>query len=140
MSDERHGALATLCRQHRVGLLFAFGSRSGEVQQWVAGLRDSLAAGSDVDLGARPLPHACWDVHAKVDLAQDLEDLLGCPCVDLCVLAEADPFVAVEVIRGERLYAADEHEADEYELYILRRADDLLPLERERQALVLGLP
>ena len=48
--------------------------------------------------------------------------------------------MAVEVIRGERLYAADEHEADEYELYILRRAGDLLPLERERQALVLGLP
>jgi hypothetical protein len=57
--------------------------------------------------------------------------------VDLVVLGEADPFVAAEVIRGERLYAHDEYTADEYDLYVLRRAGDLAPLERERIALVL---
>lgn len=34
-------------------------------------------------------------------------------------------------------YARDEHAADEYDLYILRRAGDLAPLERERMALTL---
>ena len=57
--------------------------------------------------------------------------------VDLVVLPEADPFLAVNVIRGERLFADDAYLADEYDLYILRRAADLLPLERERQRLIL---
>jgi hypothetical protein len=36
------------------------------------------------------------------------------------------------------LYARDEDDADEYDLYVLRRAGDLAPLERERIALILG--
>ena len=35
------------------------------------------------------------------------------------------------------MYARDEHAADEYDLYVLRRAGDLIPLERERIALLL---
>jgi hypothetical protein len=74
----------------------------------------------------------------KVRLALDLEDFLGCSRVDLVVLDEADPFLAAEIIRGERLYAQDTYIADEYDLYVLRRAGDLIPLERERIALILG--
>ena len=46
--------------------------------------------------------------------------------------------MAANIVRGERLYARDEHETDEYDLYVLRRAGDLIPLERERLALILG--
>ncbi len=67
-----------------------------------------------------------------------LEDLLECPRVDLVVLDEADPFVAAEVIRGERLFARDEDVADEYDLFVLRRAGDLAPSERDRIVRVLG--
>jgi hypothetical protein len=81
-----------------------------------------------------------WSVADKVRLARALEDLFGCTRVDLVVLGEADPFLAVEIIRGERLYADDSYQADEYDLYVLRRAGDLAPLERERQALILGEP
>ena len=45
---------------------------------------------------------------AKVELERE-----GCGRVDLVVLPEADPFVAVEIIRGERLYARDEYDADQ---------------------------
>ena len=58
--------------------------------------------------------------------------------VDLTSLADTDPFLAANIVRGERLYAREAYEADEYELYILRRAGDLAPLERERMALILG--
>lgn len=58
--------------------------------------------------------------------------------MDLIVLPEADPFLAANIIRGERLYCSDAYLADEYELYILRRAGDLIPLERERIALIMG--
>ncbi len=54
------------------------------------------------------------------------------------VLPEVDPFLAANIIRGERIYCIDEYEADEYDLYILRRAGDLAPLEHERIALIMG--
>ena len=57
---------------------------------------------------------------------------------DKVCLADADPFLAANVIRGERLYARDAYKADEYDLYVLCRAGDLAPLERERMALILG--
>jgi hypothetical protein len=66
-----------------------------------------------------------------------LEDFLGVSRVDLVSLPEADPFLAANIIRGERLCARDTYLADEYDLYILRRAGDLAPLERERMALIL---
>jgi hypothetical protein len=52
-------------------------------------------------------------------------------------ICAADPFLAAEIVRGERLYARDACEADEYDLYVLRRAGDLAPFERERMALIL---
>ena len=77
-------------------------------------------------------------VKEKVDLASALEDFFAVNRVDLVVIPEADPFLAANIIRGERIYCRDEHRADEYELYILRRAGDLAPLERERISLIRG--
>ncbi|MDW7710734.1 MAG: nucleotidyltransferase domain-containing protein [Deferrisomatales bacterium] len=136
--SSRERALADTLRPHRVAALYAFGSRAGEIFDWLGGRIDKLAAGpADVDLGARPARGTRWGVDEKVRLAQSLEDLLGVGRVDLVVLSEADPFVAAEVVRGERLFALDNHDADEHELYVLRRAGDLVPLERERMALLL---
>jgi len=57
--------------------------------------------------------------------------------VDLVVLPEAPPFLAVEIIRGELLFSEDLGKQAEDELYILRRAADLAPFALERQRLVL---
>ena len=67
----------------------------------------------------------------------ELEDLLDVDRVDLVIISEVDPFVAANIVRGERIYCEDEYMADEYDLYILRRAGDFIHLERERMALVL---
>ena len=39
--------------------------------------------------------------------------------------------------RGELLFCADATDQAEYELYVLRRAGDLLPFEHERRDLIL---
>jgi hypothetical protein len=88
-------------------------------------------------VGVKPQPGADFPVQRKVELALALEDLFGVSRVDLVFLPEADPFLAANIIRGERLYAGDSHAADEYDLYILRRAGDCAHLERERLALIL---
>jgi hypothetical protein len=66
------------------------------------------------------------------------EDLFDVGKVDLVLLSEADPFLAVNIIRGERLYCVEEDGADEYDLYVLRRAGDLAHFERERIERVLN--
>ncbi len=136
--NPRRMALAALCSKYHVDILYSFGSRAKEIQSWLNGELDSLPAGpSDVDIGVKPAAGSAFSVHDKVHLAVALEDLLGVWRVDLVSFRDADPFLAANIVRGERLYARDETEADEYDLYILRRAGDLAPLERERMALIL---
>jgi uncharacterized protein len=91
-----------------------------------------------VDIGVLPAEGCELPVRARVELTRALEDLFDVHRVDLVVLPEADPFLAANVIRGERLCTQDSYAADEYDLYVLRRAGDLAPLERERIALILG--
>ena len=137
--NKRRTALENICRQFEVAILYSFGSRAAEVRDWLEERLDKLPAGpSDADMGVKGLPGKKWSVTEKVYLAGALEELFGVLRVDLVSLSEADPFLAAEIIRGERLFAGDGHEADEYELYVLRRAGDLAPLERERMALVLA--
>jgi len=134
---ERLDTLARLCQQFDVDILYVFGSRAIEVREWFTNLRAELLKPlSDVDVGVKIA--RSFSVQEKVHLALALEDLLGAARVDLVSLADADPFLAANIVRGERLYARDSYWADEYDLYVLRRAGDLAPLERERQALILG--
>ena len=135
--SKRIELLAELCRQFKIDILYVFGSRALEVVDWLADKRPDLAPGpADVDVGVKP--GEPLSVQDKVRLALALEDLLGVARVDLVSLPDADPFLAANIIRGERLYAHDTYQADEYDLYILRRAGDLAPLERERMALIWG--
>jgi hypothetical protein len=136
---ERAEALVRLCDEFEVDILYVFGSRAGEVREWMAGDRPSLPPGlADVDVGVKTSRGTRLSVRDKVRLGMALEDLLGVTRVDLVCFSDADPFLAANIVRGERLYARDAYEADEYDLYVLRRAGDLAPLERERMALVLG--
>ena len=133
---DKRATLHAICERFDVQILYVFGSRAREALSWLDGDEATMpATDSDLDVGVKtavPL-----SVQQKVQLALALEDLFGVGRVDLAVLPEVDPFLAANIIRGERLYAQDEYLADEYDLYILRRAGDLIPLERERQQLVL---
>jgi predicted nucleotidyltransferase len=135
---EPKARLKQICQEFNVAILYVFGSRAIEVRDWLQGKLDSLAPGpSDVDVGVKATHGVRWSVKDKVNLAIELEDLFGVNRVDLVALNSADPFLAEEIIRGERLYAQDEYAADEYDLYVLRRAGDQAPLEREWLAQIL---
>ena len=138
-NTELRADFEALCRRFGLADVYAFGSRGEEVAARVRGEPDAGGVprlSSDIDIGVRPVTGVRWGVDDKVHLAIALEDLFGCGRVDVVVLPEADPFLAAEIIRGERVYSRDEYEADEYDLYVLRRAGDLIPLERERLALI----
>jgi predicted nucleotidyltransferase len=131
--------LSKLCQRYGVEIMYAFGSRAGEVKGAVdASVEVAESGPSDADIAVKTSPGRKLSIREKVELAINLEDLLGVGKVDLILISEADPFVAVNIIRGERLYCVDERGADEYDLYVLRRAGDLAHFERRRIERVLN--
>jgi predicted nucleotidyltransferase len=129
--------LESLARAYRIQFIYAFGSRAAEIRAAVLGTGTlDPDSSSDIDIAVKLFRGDVLSIRQKAELALELEDLFGANRLDLVVLSEADPFLAVNIIRGERLYCCDERAADEYELYVLRRAGDLAPLERERIELV----
>lgn len=126
------GRLSALCERQDLDALYVFGSRAAEVAAFVRG-QGTLdpTSGADVDLGALPRPHRQLDVHDRVRLTSELEELLGVPRVDLVLLPQAPPYLALDVVSGELLVSADPVRESEYELYVLRRAGDLAFYERE---------
>lgn len=130
--------LREICDRYRIDLVYSFGSRTCEVRDFLNGLGElDKSIPSDVDIGVRVSPgHGVMSVREKVQLATEMEELLGVGRVDLVILSEADPFLSANVVRGERIFCRDPYLADEYELYILRRAGDLAPLELERLSMI----
>lgn len=58
--------------------------------------------------------------------------------VDVVDVGRASAFLALAVVQGDRIFSRDEIETDLFDLYVLRRAGDLLPFERARREMLLG--
>jgi len=104
----------------RILALYLFGSR---------GRREETEQ-SDVDVGI--LWREERTLRDVVEFVDDLERRLGLK-VDLVDAGRANAFLALDIIRGERVFCADPDRGDEFELYVMRRAGDLAPFERERR-------
>jgi predicted nucleotidyltransferase len=107
--------------------LYIFGSRAN----------GTAAAASDLDLAVladRPL-----ELAALVDLQQRFQDVAAFR-VDVVDLRSAEAYLALDVVRGDRVYCRHEETADEFELFVMRRAGDLEPFVRERRRLLATTP
>lgn len=108
----------------RILALYLFGSRG----------RHEETEQSDVDVGV--LFRKQESFRDLMLLEDALQRRLGLP-VDLIDAGRASAFLALDVIRGERLFCGDPDRCDEFELYVMRRAGDLAPFEKERRQLLL---
>ncbi len=125
-----------ICKKYQIMAFYVFGSRGIELFQAIQDDTIKLAkSSSDLDFGV--LTYAPFSIEDKVNLTLELESLFGLSDIDLFILPEVDAFLAANIIRGERVYAEDSYLADEYELFVLRRAGDLAELERQRIAAIL---
>lgn len=132
-------SLVRLAERYRLDAIYAFGSRADEARRATAG-DVGLAPGnpSDLDIGVLPQPAAHLDAVDRADLTLALERVFAVRRVDLVVVPEASPFLAAEIVSGEVLGAANAEREAEFQLYVLRRAGDLAPFEREREGIVMG--
>lgn len=133
-ASESTARLAAACRpvvdgDVRVQGLYLFGSRA----------RGEDRGASDVDLGvlfAEPV-----GLQDLVLLQQRIEAAVGKVLpgvdVDLVDLGRCGAFLALDAVRGERIYERDGAACDRFDLYVMARAGDLAPFERERRRRVL---
>ena len=105
--------------------LYVFGSR----------VTGTSRLDSDLDVGV--LYHTPQPLERTLELEATLAGVTRLR-VDLVDVTRAGAFLALEVVRGERVFCEDEDAADRFELHVLARAGDLLPFEHERQRLALG--
>jgi predicted nucleotidyltransferase len=132
-------AWETLCHQYDLVAFYAFGSRAAEVAALVHSTEaESSFPDSDVDIGALPARGRHLTARDRVRLTIALEDLFGVARVDLVILPEASPYLALDVVRGTLLCTTDPGAEAAYQLYVLRRAGDLAPFERERRRMLLA--
>lgn len=92
---------------------------------------------SDLDIGIKPLKQLT--VEQKVEIAILFEDLFGICRVDLVVIPEVSIFLALEIVTGEILFRCDETFEAEYQLHIMRQAADLMPYQKLKQKLLMGV-
>ena len=125
--------LKNLCEKYHCATIYAFGSRADEMKKAITGEGQiDTSCTSDIDIAVKLLAPETLNIRQQVELGIELETIFGINKVDLVMLTEADPFLAVSIILGKRIYCIDETRADEYELYVMRRAGDLAPFEQDR--------
>lgn len=134
IKDQITGLATKYCLQ----VIYAFGSRAKDALDLIEGRIECLTStSSDLDIGVKP--ERPLTVEEKVEIAILFEDLFNVPRVDVVVIPEAPIFLALEIVTGEVLYRQDATYEAEYQLYIMRRAAELIPYERIKQKMILGI-
>lgn len=108
---------------------YLFGSRAEDGKRALSGEAVS-AAGSDLDVGVVFVDPE-FDPRSLSRLQVDLEAVFAPLHIDLVPLQHVDALFQFEAIDGERVVASDPLAADQYELVVMRRAAELLPIERQ---------
>jgi len=131
-------AIIEIANRYGIADLYVFGSRTSEIVAYLEGpLILQSQPESDVDFGVLPIKLDEWNPAKKVKLCIELEDLFQVDRIDLVLLPEADPYLALDIIRGELLYTRNPDQQARYELFVLRRAGDLIPFKKERNRMIL---
>lgn len=119
-------ALDALCREHGLLAIYLFGSREQDGVRLLSGER-AEREGSDLDVAvvfAGP-PR----VERLPALQVALEDAFAPLRVDLVPVQRTDALFEFRAIDGTRVATSDEHRANLYELTVMRRAAELLPIQ-----------
>ena len=125
---DRRAMLDEQCRTAGVLALYLFGSRAADGLRALQG--DEVdGSGSDLDVG---VVFAGRDADiAKLPILQvALEDAYAPLRIDLVPLQRVDALFQFSAVDGVRVFAADVDRADLYELVVMRKAAELLPIQR----------
>jgi predicted nucleotidyltransferase len=138
IKEEKTARISKLSRTFGLADIYVFGSRAKEIASMIRkGKIAEQLPSSDVDIGVRTLPGITLSPREISRLTIELEDLLAVSKVDVVLLSRCEPFLALDIVRGELLYSVDPIDQARHELFIFRRAGDLLPFKKHRMEQIL---
>lgn len=136
----RQATLDALAREHDLLAVYLFGSRAEDGRRLLAGepVLAEGGEGSDLDVGVafRELPYPP-DALAWLQVA--LEDVFDPLRVDLVPLQRVDALFQYRAIDGHRAAAPDGTAASRWELVVMRKAAELLPIQRRLEEAMFGV-
>jgi predicted nucleotidyltransferase len=133
---DRRTSLQRVCALHSVEAVYLFGSRAQDGCRLLAG-GGADAAGSDLDVGL--LLAAAIDPDRLAALQVEFEDLFAPLRVDLVPLDRVDALFQFHAVDGIRVYTRDAGLVDRWELVVMRRAAELLPIQRQLERDLFGV-
>jgi predicted nucleotidyltransferase len=125
----RQEQLDRLCREHGLLAVYLFGSRADHGLRLLQGEKVS-GEGSDLDVGI-VFRGRDFDPSALYVLLGELEDVFSPLQVDVVPLQRVDALFQFSAIDGHRIATTNPDEADLYELAVMSRAEELLPIQRQ---------
>ncbi|MFL6232280.1 MAG: nucleotidyltransferase family protein [Thermoanaerobaculia bacterium] len=121
--------LDRLCRDHGALAIYLFGSRADDGLRVLRGEKVSRE-GSDLDVGVVfREPAISFDRLASLQVG--FEDVFAPLRVDLVPLNRVDALFQFAAVDGHRIVVTDVDAADDYELRVMNRAAELLPIQRQ---------
>ena len=130
--------LESVCQEHGILALYLFGSRAGDGVRAVLRGETVGTGGSDLDIGVVFESHQLDPVRLG-PLQAALEEVFEPLRVDLVPLQRVDALFQYAAVDGHRVFAGDSTKADLYELEVLRRAAELLPIQRRLERETFGV-
>ncbi len=121
-----------------VEAIYLFGSRADDGLRALAG--DAVeGAGSDLDVGVVFFDRGEIDWRKMAQLEEVLDEVFAPLRVDLVPLQTLDALFQYNAISGHRVAAPDSTAADFYELYVMSRAEELAPIQRQLELDMFGV-
>lgn len=133
----RQELLDRLCQEYGLLAVYLFGSRAEDGLRLLRG-EEILREGSDLDVGIVfqvPLQNASTLSSLQVGFEDVFEPLR----VDVVPLQRVDALFQFSAIDGHRVAATDSDAADHYELVVMNRAAELLPIQRQLEIELFGV-
>lgn len=136
---DRRAELDRIAREHELLSIYLFGSRADDGLALLEG-GSVDREGSDLDVGVVYRGRKEPELRRLALLQVALEDLFSPLRVDLVPLQRVDAlFQFWAMDEGHRIVATDSDAADYYELYIMNRAEELLPIQRRIEEEIFGV-
>jgi predicted nucleotidyltransferase len=133
----RRALLERICAEHGILAVYTFGSRADDGPRILRGEPVSRE-GSDLDVGV-VFESSDLDFGALGALQVALEDVFEPLRVDLVPLQRVDAIFQFHAVDGHLVFARDETKVNLYELEVMRRAAELIPIQRGIEREVFGV-
>lgn len=135
----RLAELERVAREHSLLAVYLFGSRGDDGLALLQG-RPVEGADSDLDVGVVFRGREEPDFRRLGPLQVALEEVFDPLRVDLVPLQRVDALFQFRAMdEGHRVLATDSDAADLYELYVMNRAEELLPIQRRLEEETFGV-